>query len=104
MEKATVKLKKMWCFEEYRDVGGIGSQNLFKTKEEALAAAEEEWFHLCESDKSSYIKDPAGVFMVGLVWAEYDEDGEEWMSAGYTDETQGLDGYLEVAKDFLEDK
>lgn len=84
--------------------GGIGSQNLFKTKEEALAAAEEEWFHLCESDKSSYIKDPAGVFMVGLVWAEYDEDGEEWMSAGYTDETQGLDGYLEVAKDFLEDK
>lgn len=22
MEKATVKLKKMWCFEEYRDVGG----------------------------------------------------------------------------------
>ena len=102
----SVKLKKMWCFEEYRAAWGIGDCHLFETKEEALAAAEKEWFHLCKSDKKSYLEDPAGVFIVGLIWAEYDEDDGEWMPAGYTDETtgKGLDGYWEVAKDFLENK
>lgn len=32
MEKATVKLKKMWCFEEYRDVGGLVAKICLRRK------------------------------------------------------------------------
>ena len=56
--------KKVFVFDEYRDKAGNGSQEYFDSLEEAINCAKKEWEHLAKSDKESYMKDPAGFFMV----------------------------------------
>lgn len=56
--------KKVFVFDEYRDKAGVGSQEYFDSLEEAINYARKEWEHLAKSDKQSYLKDPAGYFMV----------------------------------------
>lgn len=98
--EAVSGLKKMWCLSEYRDKSGIGSDLLFESKEEALAVAEDMWYHMDDRDKKSYINDPAGSFWVGLVWVYYDDDEDEWVrtDGSYT----GYCDPIEIAKDFID--
>ncbi len=56
--------KKVFVFDEYRDRAGSGSQEYFDSLEEAINYARKEWEHLADSDKKSYLNDPAGYFMV----------------------------------------
>lgn len=56
--------KKVFVFDEYRDKAGNGSQEYFDSLEEAVDYARKEWEHLADSDKKSYLNDPAGYFMV----------------------------------------
>lgn len=56
--------KKIFVFDEYRDKAGVGSQQFFDNLEEAVDYARKQWEHLAKSDKESYMKDPAGFFMV----------------------------------------
>lgn len=56
--------KKVFVFNEYRDRASSGSQEYFDSLEEAINCAKKEWEHLAKSDKESYMKDPAGFFMV----------------------------------------
>ena len=56
--------KKVFVFNEYRDRAGSGSQEYFDSLEEAIDYAKKEWEHLADSDKKSYLNDPAGFFMV----------------------------------------
>ncbi len=100
--EATSDFKKAWCVYEYRDSCGTGTERLFDTKEEALATAKDEWHHLAESDKDSYIHDVAGQFWVGLVWIHYDEDYEEWVRADGTYEYYC--NPIEIVKDFVEEE
>lgn len=43
---------KKYLFTQYSDKGGIGSEQLFDTKEEALKCADREWEGLTKSDKA----------------------------------------------------
>ena len=56
--------KKIFVFDEYRDRAGVGSQEYFDNPNEAIDYARKEWEHLADSDKKSYLNDPAGCFMV----------------------------------------
>lgn len=56
--------KKIFVFDEYRDKAGVGSQEYFDNPNEAIDYAKKQWEHLAKSDKESYMKDPAGFFMV----------------------------------------
>lgn len=61
-----------WFFNEYRDKKGIGSNQMFATKEAAVLTAVSSWKALSEKDKESYRNDPAGEFYVAefpLVWS-----------------------------------
>lgn len=55
---------KRFVFETYRDRGGIGSEQVFETKEEALKEAEASWYHLADCDKKIYKADDAGLYHV----------------------------------------
>ena len=69
-------------------------------KEEALAVAEDMWYQMDDRDKKSYINDSAGSFWVGLVWACYDDDEDEWVrtDGSYT----GYCDPIEIVKDFID--
>lgn len=56
--------EEVFVFNEYRDRTGSGSQEYFDNPKEAIGYAEKQWGHLTKSDKESYMKDPAGFFMV----------------------------------------
>ena len=56
--------KKVFVFNEYKDKAGSGSQEYFDNPRDAIAYAKKAWEHLAKADKQSYLKDPAGHFMV----------------------------------------
>lgn len=96
-KKDTNSLKKMWCLSEYRDKCGFGRDMFFESKEEALVVAEDMWYHMDDRDKKSYLTDPAGTFWVGLVWAYYDNNENEWLYIALHDP-------IEIAKDFIREE
>lgn len=93
-----MRYEKRCCRYEYRDKGGVGSQVFYDNLPEALKAADTEWSHLDRRDKDSYIKDSAGEFWVGLVYA-YEEDGK-WIQA----EENDFCNPIEIIKDYIENE
>lgn len=65
---------EVFVFNEYRDRTGSGSQEYFDNPKEAINYAKKEWEHLADSDKKSYLKDPAGFFMVTKNTVTKEED------------------------------
>ena len=56
--------KKVFVFDEYRDKSGSGTQEYFDNLKESIDCARRAWEHLTKSEKQSYLKDPAGHFIV----------------------------------------
>lgn len=73
-----MKTIKAWVYNNYRDKAGTGEHKIFDTKEEAIAYAKDEWNHLNESDRNSYINDKCGEFWVAQLDMVYDDVAEEY--------------------------
>lgn len=72
-------LPMVYVFYSYRDAKGYGETHIFTSKENAITAAMDAWDALTESDRDTYIDDPAGEFCVTLVPAEWDEVSDEYV-------------------------
>jgi len=68
-----------WVWTEYRDKAGTGHFEVFRTREEAEAAAHDYWERLAAVDKKKYLDDPCGEFFTGLYLMEYDDTAEEYV-------------------------
>lgn len=70
---------KGYSFNEYSDKGGVGSEQIFKTKAGALKAAQDYWEHLSERDKDDYRQDPGAYFVVEEVSLAWDDTDMEFV-------------------------
>lgn len=83
-----------WFFNEYRDSKGIGTNKMFRTKEEAIKEARDAWDHLSEADKDSYRKDDFAEFYVAEFPLEWDAEKLEYVPAtsDYSPEWSAIEG------------
>lgn len=69
----------VYVFYTYRDAKGHGEEFTFTSQEAAITAAQDAWNALTDSDRDTYVDDPAGEFCVALVPAEWDEVNDEYI-------------------------
>lgn len=80
-----MKERTVYFAEEYRDKAAIGTTEYFETIEEAIEYAKNEWSHLNDADRESYITDDNGIFHAGQKWQTWDDDIEEWIDGDIID-------------------
>ena len=73
LEHAAETFPVAYVFREYKDRGGIGSEQMFRDKYEAIKTASDHWETMNEYDRDSYRRDAAGVFAVWLMPCEWDD-------------------------------
>ena len=73
LEHAAETFPVAYVFREYKDRGGIGSEQMFRDKYEAIKTARDHWETMNEYDRDSYRRDAAGVFAVWLMPCEWDD-------------------------------
>lgn len=80
-----MKTRKIYFAEEYRDKAGIGTTEYFNSADEAIEYAKDEWDHLNDADRKSYMNDSFSMFIAGQKWQTWDDDIEEWIDGDIID-------------------